>query len=74
MASPEFHRMRALSTQFSCYAFASNGSCDMAMLASDSIPFKSPESLEVRLSTPNRRAIRSMDVRKAVTLILSGDF
>lgn len=44
------------------------------MPASEAIPFKSPEALEVQLQTPNRGAVRGMGVRKGVTLIVGGGF
>lgn len=44
------------------------------MSTSDAVPFKSPESLEIELQTPNKGAVKGMAVRKGVTLIVGGGF
>ncbi|MDD9180705.1 MULTISPECIES: ABC-ATPase domain-containing protein [Aliivibrio] len=40
----------------------------------DAIPFQSPASLEVELSTPNRGLIKGMGIPKGITLIVGGGF
>lgn len=48
------------------------GNQDLPM--KDAVPFQSPKSMEVELSTPNGGLIKGMGIKKGVTLIVGGGF
>lgn len=69
-------------SQAGLIAFIANGSVlarksstsDEPMGYQDAVPFRSPPSLEVILSTPNKGKMRGMGIKKGVTLIVGGGF
>lgn len=40
----------------------------------DSIPFKSPKTLEVEFDLPNRRLVKGMGIKKGITVIVGGGY
>ena len=40
----------------------------------DSIPFKSPKTLEVEFDLPNRRVVKGMGIKKGITVIVGGGY
>ena len=62
-------------------AFIANGSIlprtsgvDPRPLATEAIPFKSPESLEIAFETPNKGLIKGLGIPKGITLIVGGGY
>ena len=51
-----------------------HGASDKPMDASQSVPFTSPDSLEIAFSLPNSGSISGMGVRKGITLLVGGGF
>ncbi|GAB4823091.1 hypothetical protein N2152v2_010137 [Parachlorella kessleri] len=51
-----------------------SGASDEPMASTEAVPFRSPDSLAVTVSLPNRGAVRGMGVRRGVTLIVGGGF
>ncbi|EEY99468.1 isopentenyl-diphosphate delta-isomerase [Vibrio sp. RC586] len=72
--------MRAQLDDLGLVAFVANGSvlprlagnCDLPM--KDAVPFQAPQSLEVRLSTPNQGELVGMGIPQGITLIVGGGF
>ena len=61
--------------------FIANGSIlprksgiDPRPLETDSIPFKSPESLEIAFETPNQGLIKGLGITQGITLIVGGGY
>ncbi|ENS5605349.1 ABC-ATPase domain-containing protein [Vibrio mimicus] len=72
--------MRAQLDDLGLVAFVANGSvlprlagnCDLPM--KEAVPFKTPKSLEVTLSTPNQGDLVGMGIPQGITLIVGGGF
>lgn len=72
--------MRAQLDDLGLVAFVANGSvlprlagnCDLPM--KEAVPFQTPESLEVTLSTPNQGDLVGMGIPQGITLIVGGGF
>ncbi|ENM5746242.1 ABC-ATPase domain-containing protein [Vibrio mimicus] len=72
--------MRAQLDDLGLVAFVANGSvlprlagnCDLPM--KEAVPFQTPKSLEVTLSTPNQGDLVGMGIPQGITLIVGGGF
>lgn len=72
--------MRTQLDDLGLVAFVANGSilprlagnCDLPM--KDAVPFQTPKSLEVTLSTPNQGDLVGMGIPQGITLIVGGGF
>ncbi|ENM5853634.1 ABC-ATPase domain-containing protein [Vibrio mimicus] len=72
--------MRAQLDELGLVAFVANGSilprlagnCDLPM--KEAVPFQTPKSLEVTLSTPNQGDLVGMGIPQGITLIVGGGF
>ncbi|MFG0605493.1 P-loop domain-containing protein [Vibrio mimicus] len=72
--------MRAQLDDLGLVAFVANGSvlprlagnCDLPM--KEAVPFQTPKSLEVTLSTPNQGELVGMGIPQGITLIVGGGF
>ena len=51
-----------------------HGASDKPMSATESVPFKSPDTLRVTFTLPNSGSVSGMGVRKGITLLVGGGF